>query len=231
MDFLTRKPCSRTTRFRQRGFTLVELLASIAIVAILCALALPAYNNYAAKSKFAETVIATAPTKVAIDVCAAGGDCVSGNAIYLGGQSAPSMLDYLNLQYQPPYYSSSDVNALMANYASGGYYMAAAPYFPAGTYCMLTPQSPDGCQTEAIAMSFTPTKPYAVPCVGAAPCAPPSKYVTSVSAAQNGVITATAASSAGLLGETFTLTPSYSSGRVEWLISGSCKTRAGGALC
>ena len=46
-----------------------------------------------------------------------------------------------------------------------------------------------------------------------------------------GTITATAQSSSGLAGETFVLIPEVSGGRVDWSRSGTCKTRAGGALC
>ncbi|ABO55160.1 hypothetical protein Bcep1808_2158 [Burkholderia vietnamiensis G4] len=69
------------------------------------------------------------------------------------------------------------------------------------------------------------------PCVGAAPCSPPTKYVLSAAADPTGTITATAQSSAGLNGETYVLIPSVSSGRVDWTVSGTCLTRAGGALC
>ncbi len=73
--------------------------------------------------------------------------------------------------------------------------------------------------------------PSPIPCVGALPCSPQTKYVQSASADSNGVITATAVSSSGLSGETYVLIPQASGGRLDWITSGTCKTRAGGALC
>ena len=47
----------------------------VAIIGILAAIALPAYNNYTDKAKFSEVVMATAPIKTALTVCAQAGEC------------------------------------------------------------------------------------------------------------------------------------------------------------
>ena len=71
-----------TMKASQKGFTLIELMIVVAIIGILAAIALPAYNNYTDKAKFTEVVNATAAAKSAVEVCAqiAGAitDCAAG---------------------------------------------------------------------------------------------------------------------------------------------------------
>jgi type IV pilus assembly protein PilA len=51
---------------RVRGFTLIELMIAIAIVAILVALAVPAYRDYTIRSKIAECVNGAAIAKLQV---------------------------------------------------------------------------------------------------------------------------------------------------------------------
>ena len=58
----------------QKGFTLIELMIVVAIIGILAAIALPAYQTYTQKSKFSEVVMSTTAFKTAFEVSAQTGE-------------------------------------------------------------------------------------------------------------------------------------------------------------
>ena len=74
----------------QQGFTLIELMIVVAIIGILAAVAIPAYQNYTLKAKFTEVINVAAPYKLAIDLCIQDGTCL--NAAGTGFLAATTVL-------------------------------------------------------------------------------------------------------------------------------------------
>ena len=78
----------------QKGFTLIELMIVVAIVAILAAIALPAYQDYLVKSRVSEGLVLADGLKVVVAENAANGTTdLSTGASLIGTGGAPATVN------------------------------------------------------------------------------------------------------------------------------------------
>lgn len=91
----TMSPCLKVTvasDYRDRGFTLVELMIVVAVVSILAVIAMPAYQNYTIRSKVSEAMVFLAEAKTTVaEKYSATNDMPTNNQ--LAGLSTPESYD------------------------------------------------------------------------------------------------------------------------------------------
>src|SRR5215468_8135168 len=61
-----RNPWGKCMKALQKGFTLIELMIVVAIIGILAAVALPAYQDYTIRAKVSELVLAASGFKTSV---------------------------------------------------------------------------------------------------------------------------------------------------------------------
>ena len=74
----------------QKGFTLIELMIVVAIIGILAAVAIPAYQDYTVRAKIQEAVNLSNPHRTALGIACSEGALVTANQQTDLGLAAPT---------------------------------------------------------------------------------------------------------------------------------------------
>ena len=84
-------------RTMQKGFTLIELMIVVAIIGILAAVALPAYQDYTVRAKMSEAILAASQCRTSITEVVQTGTSLPSTADGFGCESSVSTSKYVAL--------------------------------------------------------------------------------------------------------------------------------------
>ncbi|MCP5204625.1 MAG: pilin [Pseudomonadales bacterium] len=120
---------------KQQGFTLIELMIVIAIVGILAAIALPAYQDYTVRAKMSEALANLAEAKTSIAEYYAANGYMPTNATTAGFNSNPNTEIVASVKYTST--SGEPIIAAQINFeqipgASADAYFALSGYTDSG---------------------------------------------------------------------------------------------------
>jgi len=150
------KSMRRLNKRVQKGFTLIELMIVVAIVGILAAIAIPAYQDYTIRARVTEGLSLAAATKVLIAENAANGQTD------------------VSVGFTPPP-PTKNVTSLAVSSAAGATYGAITVTYAAnagaGTL-VLTPYTASAATTSNLSSGTVPTGPIQWRCAAAGASTP-----------------------------------------------------------
>jgi type IV pilus assembly protein PilA len=120
----------RSTTKKQTGFTLIELMIVVAIIGILAAIALPAYQDYTTRAKMSEALLAASACRTSITEIAQVATSIPAAGDF-GCESAVASSKYVSkIQTNP----NGSIKVVVQNFTG----------FPAGSGVVLSPATAAG---------------------------------------------------------------------------------------
>lgn len=129
----------------QKGFTLIELMIVVAIIGILAAIAIPAYQDYIIRSKVTELTVAASACKASVSEYAQTNQSLPGNITAAGCSSNSTQ-----------YVSSLDVGANGVITVASAIAQATGNFVLTPTYAPSTGEVDWSCTASTIVDKYLP---------------------------------------------------------------------------